>query len=126
MKFAVVPHLVVLCTDLKHHKKYILSTNNNKIKLPSIAIDNTNLITINQTIKAYLIELNLEDNPNLTPQLITLNSEYIIADMDQINPVFGFLVDYNINIKDCYWVEFDYAIPNPYSNLIFEVVQKLQ
>lgn len=117
---------VVLSTDIANNKKYILSIDPEKIVLPSIpvtkdVIENTNksLITLLKNFKVA------EDDISLIPQIITLHSPYISSDKDTINTVYGFLVDYNPDIKNSYWISFEYTQPNEYSNLIFEIIQKL-
>lgn len=128
MKFNIIANLVVICANLHNGKKYILSLNNNDIKLPSLELDKDKLLVLNRTLMDYLKSLNIgNDNMSiLIPQIISLDSTHIESDSESINVVFGFLVDYYSNINNCYWIEFDYGIPNKYSNLIFEVVQKLQ
>jgi len=127
MNFEVKLNLVVLSTNLAANKKYILSLSPNEIVLPTLIPSKQNIININNYVMNYLQELKVSShNIILVPQIINLDSKYIDSDINTINPVFGFVVDYSDNIINSYWIEFDYTIPNKYSNLIIEVVQKIQ
>lgn len=124
--FNITCYCVVLATDIPNNKKYILSLQENEIVLPKIPVTLEIIPNINQTLINYLKELKISDNDlSLIPQIIALHSTHIEAGDNEINTVYGFLVDYHTNIKDCYWVSFDYTEPNKYSNLIFDVIQKL-
>ena len=125
--FSIVCYCVVLSTDIPNNKKYILSLEPDRIVLPTIPVINKDIIkNINQGLITYLKSLNVSDDDlALIPQIICLHSEHIQHDENTINTVYGFLVDYNVDIKNSYWVSFDYTQPNEYSNLIFEVIQKL-
>lgn len=127
MNFEVKLNLVVLSTNLAANKKYILSLSPNEIVLPTLIPSKQDIININNYVINYLQELKVSShNIILVPQIINLDSKYIDSDINTINPVFGFVVDYSDNIINSYWIEFDYTIPNKYSNLIIEVVQKIQ
>lgn len=127
MNFAIKLNLVVLATDLPTNKKYILSLSPDEIILPVLHPSKTDVLNINNYVVDYLQSLKVSShNIVLVPQIVCLDSKYIDSDTTTLNPVFGFVVDYNIDIVNSYWNEFDYAIPNKYSNLIVEVVQKIQ
>lgn len=127
MNFEVKINLVVLSTDLPTNKKYILSLSPDEIILPTLSPSKKDTININKYVIDYLQSLKVSShNIILVPQIISLDSKYIDSNMETLNPVFGFVVDYFPNIIDSYWNEFDYTIPNKYSNLIVEVVQKIQ
>jgi hypothetical protein len=127
MNFEVKINLVVLSTDLPTNKKYILSLSPDEIILPTLSPSKKDTININKYVIDYLQSLKVSShNIILVPQIISLDSKYIDSNMETLNPVFGFVVDYFPNIVDSYWNEFDYTIPNKYSNLIVEVVQKIQ
>jgi hypothetical protein len=127
MNFEVKINLVVFSTDLPTNKKYILSLSPDEIILPTLSPSKKDTININKYVIDYLQSLKVSShNIILVPQIISLDSKYIDSNMETLNPVFGFVVDYFPNIVDSYWNEFDYTIPNKYSNLIVEVVQKIQ
>lgn len=124
--FNVSCYCVVLSTDIPNNKKYILSLDKDSIVLPKIPATLEVIQNTNQTLINYLKELNIADNDlSLIPQIISLHSPYIEGAENDINTVYGFLVDYHTNIKDSYWISFEYTEPNKYSNLIFDVIQKL-
>lgn len=127
MNFEIKLNLVVLATDLPTNKKYILSLSPDEIILPVLHPSKTDVLNINNYVVDYLQSLKVSShNIVLVPQIVCLDSKYIDSDTTTLNPVFGFVVDYNIDIVNSYWNEFDYVIPNKYSNLIVEVVQKIQ
>jgi len=127
MNFEVKINLVVLSTDLPTNKKYILSLSPDEIILPTLSPSKKDTININKYVIDYLQSLKVSShNIILVPQIISIDSKYIDSNTETLNPVFGFVVDYFPNIIDSYWNEFDYTIPNKYSNLIVEVVQKIQ
>jgi hypothetical protein len=124
--FSINCYCVVLSTDISNNKKYILSIEPDKITLPSIPVTKDMIENTNQSLISYLKDLNVsEDDLSLMPQIICLHSGHIPSDENTINTVYGFLVDYNPDIKNAYWISFEYTQPNEYSNLIFEVIQKL-
>ena len=65
---------------------------------------------------------------DLMPQIISINSKHIEKTSENtLNIVYGFIVPYSKNLSDqAHWIKFDYLEPTKYSNLIFEVVQKLR
>lgn len=126
--FEVKLNLVVLATDLPTSKKYILSLEENNIVLPVLHPSKKDTLNINTYVIDYLQSLKVSShNIILVPQIICLDSKYIDTNNTNVlNAVFGFVVDYSTEIINAHWVEFDYAVPNQYSNLIVEVVQKIQ
>jgi len=125
-KFDIDCYCVVLSTDIPKNKKYILSLNQDDIILPKISVNSDNKNNINQALINYLKELKISDNNlSLIPQIICLNSDNIESSDTTINTVYGFLVDYHETIISSYWISFEYTKPNKYSNLIFNVIQKL-
>jgi hypothetical protein len=124
--FNINCYCVVLSTDIPNNKKYILSLDKDNIVLPKIPATLEVIKNTNQTLMDYLKDLKIADNDlSLIPQIISLHSSYIEGEDNDINTVYGFLVDYHTDIKDSYWISFEYTEPNKYSNLIFDVIQKL-
>lgn len=129
-QFLVKMHFVIFTTQIAANKKYILSTNKDTIELPFKVLSVNDLSNIDQSITSSLKEYIFVNELELIPQLINLHSLYIENKEDNkniLNTIYGFIVGYtdNINNEKCSWVEFDYLNPIPYSNLIFEVTQKL-
>jgi hypothetical protein len=117
---------VVLGTDISNNKQYILSLDDKEIVFPHLYIDSKNKenieLHITDLLKSHMFISELE----LMPQIISLNSNYIIAAKNEINTIYGFVVKHTISIDKAHWIPFDYSQANPYSNLIFEVIQKLR
>lgn len=126
-KFIVKANCVVLGVDIKNSKKYVLSTKIDDIIFPYVILDQESIKSINGTLVEYLHNnITYVSDIELLPQLINLHSNYIDNEsMTDLNSIYGFVIDYNPNIKDWYWVEFNELEPVKYSNIIFEVIQKL-
>lgn len=126
-QFIVKANCVVLGVDMKNMKKYVLSTDKENIIFPQVTLDKESIKTVNATIVDYLHKnVNYVSDIELLPQLINLHSNYIDnPETTDLNAVYGFVVDYNPDIKEWYWIEFDELQPVKYSNVIFEVMQKL-
>jgi hypothetical protein len=127
--FNLKAHCVVLGTDIRNNKKYIASTLPEDIKFPCLNLDAKSIETLNSTLIYFLQnKIKYASEIELIPQIINLHSKDIVNEEDKqnnLNIIFGFVVDYQPNLQDCYWVEFNDLQPVQYSNLIFEVIQKL-
>lgn len=128
-KFKVKIYPVVLSVDIQHNTQYVLSTNKDEICFPFIELNNLILNDggIEKNIIKHLQNFIFTNELELLPQLICINSEYINnSDDNEINIVYGFVIDYNKNINNSHWIPFDYLNSNKYSNLLFEIIQKLR
>lgn len=125
-KFNVKINCVIIGTDIPNNIQYILSTNKTDIVFPCLelnAIHKENIdLYITDFLKQYIFVSELE----LMPQIISLHSKDLQCSKNDLNVVYGFVVKHTININDVYWIPFDYSQTNQYSNLIFEVIQKLK
>lgn len=125
--FIVKINCVVLSTQIDLNRKFILSTNPERIELPTITVDKEFLIDIEKNIVGFLKQYLFVNDLELLPQIINLHSTAIESEDNILNVIYGFIVGYTNNIDNdkCHWIEFDYLEPIPYSSLIFEVTQKL-
>lgn len=125
--FIIKIHAVIIGTDIPLNKQYVLSIDQNDIELPHLYLSNDFLSDVEQKIVDYARTLVFTNELELTPQLISLNNKWIEStDQNQLNVVYGFVIKKIDNIDKSYWIEFDYVHPNKYSNLLFEVTQKLK
>jgi hypothetical protein len=127
--FKVNIHCVVFSTDIAHNKKYILSTNDEKIEFPVLLLNKDNSLSINENLISFLKNHIYVNDLELIPQIINVNSEFIKnTDLDTptLNMIYGFIVSHSNSLNNTHWVEFDFLKPNEYSNIIFEVIQKLR
>jgi hypothetical protein len=127
--FNVNIHCVVLTTNIPLNKKYVLSLNENQIVLPSFGLKPDHVLDKNKfedKIITFLKEYIFVSDIELFPQLISLNSANIDAEPNQLNVIYGFLVNYSNSLNNCYWTEFDYLSPTEHTPLLIEVIQKLQ
>ncbi|NDC71876.1 MAG: hypothetical protein EBZ62_00275 [Sphingobacteriia bacterium] len=108
-----------------------MSTQNEEIVFPSFGLTIENVTDLDNHIIKFLKEYIFVSDLELSPQLITLNSIHMIKnnieeEKNQLNTVYGFIVNHTNSINNCYWTYFDYTQPMTYSNLLFEVIQKLK
>jgi len=128
-KFSIKIHCVVIGTDLRNNKQYLLSLDEKETVFPSFFLDNTNKSNIEESVVDFLKQYVGVSELELMPQLISLNYTDLSSNnkkKNQINTVYSSLVNQNSSINNAYWVEFDFLNPNKYINLIFEVIQKLK
>jgi hypothetical protein len=125
-KFAIKLNLVIIGTDIPINKQYILSAKFDDIELPFLYLDSQSIADIEQRVVEYAQSLVFTNELELTPQLISLNNKFIDSAKNELNVVYGFVIKKIDNIDKSYWIEFDYMNSNKYSNLLFEVIQKLK
>lgn len=123
----VKAHCVVLGTDLKHNKKYVLSTIQDDITFPFVELNHESISSLNTTLIDFLHKkIGYVSEIELIPQIINLHSPHIsTSNANDLNVIYGFVIDYQPNLQDWFWVEFQDLQPVQYSNIIFEVIQKL-
>jgi hypothetical protein len=127
--FHVNLHFVILTTEVEKNSQYILSTDSSEVILPNTElksewVDNLELSIIDYLKENYIFVSDYD----LMPQIVSVNSKHIEKSYENgLNIVYGFIVPYSKNLSDeAHWIKFDYLNPIKYSNLIFEVVQKLR
>ena len=127
-EFQININCVVLTTDITASKKYVLSLTQEDITLPNLYITKESVANLESNIIDYLKSYLFVSDLELLPQIITLHSDQIKSDknINTLNVVYGFIVSHSKSINNAYWVEFNYFNAVPYSNLLFEVIQKLQ
>lgn len=124
--FIVKIYFVILATNIKRSKQYILSLNEKEIDLPFMILESDNLEKLDSDIIENVQKLVFTNELELMPQLINLHSRFIEETPGQINAVYGFIINQTDNINNSHWIEYDYLTQNKYSNLIFETTQKLK
>ena len=109
------------------NKKCVLSTDAKEIILPKIKFESSFLNSINENIVKFLHEYILVNPLELMPQLINIHHESLQINIDTLEIIYGFIVDYksNINPDKAYWIDFDPMQETKYSQLFFETIQKL-
>jgi hypothetical protein len=124
--FYIKCYLIILAIDSANANQYILLNKDKTI--PNFDINNNNVIDLDSTVSTLANNLVFSDPIELIPQLITFNSSNIInGEEKELNLVYGFIIDYHDKIHDdTIWQQFSYDQPNEYTNIIFEVSQKLR
>lgn len=126
-QFKIKIYYVILATELKLDKQYILSLSENDIILPYDYLEFKNIENgLDKTIVKNVQKLVFANEMELMPQIISLHSRFIEEYSGEINCVYGFVINRTDNINNSFWVEYNYTTPNKYSNLIFETTQKLK
>jgi hypothetical protein len=120
-QFKVNIKTVVISTQIELNKKYLLSQNE-KVWQPITFDLNIDMLSnleknIIDQLKQYVFVNELE----LLPQLINV----ALNENNELDIIYGFLVNYTQSLNNCFWVEFNLAAELSYSNLILEVIQKL-
>jgi hypothetical protein len=120
-QFKVNIKTVVISTQIELNKKYLLSQNE-KVWQPITFDLNIDMLSnleknIIDRLKQYIFVNELE----LLPQLINI----ALNENNELDIIYGFLVNYTQSLNNCFWVEFNLAAELSYSNLILEVIQKL-
>ena len=124
--FTVNINCVVLSANIPLNKQFILSLDNNEYIPPNFKLDIKSLEQLDKTIIEYLKQHIFVNELELLPQLINLHSRYLTKEDDALNVIYGFVVTNTTNINNAYWLEFSITDEKPYSNLVLEVIQKLQ
>lgn len=127
-KFNVRTNLVILSTDIPKNKKYVLSLDQNNLVLPSFYLDKDNYTNIKESIQKYFQDKLVVSPLELMPSLLFVNPSSLPPqhlEQNTIDLIYGSVIVFNTNIQNIYWQEFDFLLPHPYSNLLFEVVHNL-
>jgi hypothetical protein len=126
--FNIQIHCLVIGTDVKNSKQYILSTNDDEIILPCFLLDNQSKLDLEQSVISYLKNYVVCNELELMPQITSFHDESIPKGKkkNMINTVYSSVINKESQIHNAYWIEFDFLEPMNYSNLIFEAIQKLK
>lgn len=126
-QYTISINCVVLSTDITNNKQFVLSLSKDSIEFPNFLCDNDFLDNQEIYLSKFLKKYIFVNEAELMPQLICIDSKYISDNKDRINLVYGFVTSKTTSISDdVNWFEFSYQEPNPYSNILFEVTQKLK
>lgn len=127
-KLSCYIYLTILSTDMPNNKKYVLSTKKEELNLPGFELNHDNILNIDNFIFEYLKNILVVNPLELRPSLLSINSKSLPASIkkeNELNIVYGSVIPLTQNLHNSYWQEFDFFLPHPYSNLLFEVVHSL-
>lgn len=124
--FDVYINCVLFSTNINLNKRYVLSIEKDSIILPSFLITQDNIQNIDHSIIEFLKQLVFVNDLELLPQLININTKVISDNINRLDIIYGFIINHTGNINNCHWVEFDLLQEQQYSQLLFEVIQKLR
>jgi len=123
-KYTISIQCVVLSTDISNNKQIVLSLSKDQIEFPSFECNSDFLNDTEEYLIQYLKKYIFVNDVELLPQIINLDTKYI---SNNINIIYGFITTKTSSIGNgANWFEFSYQQPNPYSNILFEVTQKLK
>jgi hypothetical protein len=125
-QFTIDVHCVIFSTNIAFNQKFILSTDSKELKFPKFELTNANIKTIEDEIVKFAKSHVFVSDLQLLPQLINIHSNAFEHQDNHLNIIYGFIVEHTINIANSYWLEFDLLKPVPQSQLLYEVIQKLQ
>lgn len=124
--FIVNINCIVFSVDIANNKRYVLSTNDKDIIFPKITLTKNMLGDIDETLVSFLKEHVCVNQLELMPQLITLHNDLIETEDNNMNAVYGFIIEHTISTNNCYWIEFNFVEPTKYSEILFETIQQLK
>lgn len=119
--FKVKIKAIVISTQIHLNKKYLLSTKEKVWDPISFDLNAEILSDLEQNIITKMKEYVFVNDLELLPQLINIK----LNENKELDIIYGFLINYTESLKDCAWVEFNLSDEPSYSNLILEVIQKL-
>lgn len=128
--FNINIHCVIFGVNIKLNKKCILSSNKEDIEFPKLNLQPIHINDINNSIIKFLKQFIFINELELIPQIITINNNLLKSTTnieDEINIVYGFIIDYksSIDTNNVNWMDFDILKEHKYSTVIFETMQKL-
>lgn len=128
--FNINIHCVIFGVNINLNKKCILSSNKEDIEFPKLNLQPIHINDINHSIIQFLKQFIFINELELIPQIITINNNLLKSTPnieDEINIVYGFIIDYksSIDTNNVNWIDFDILKEHKYSTVIFETMQKL-
>ncbi|MFM7795448.1 MAG: hypothetical protein ACKO7N_01650 [Candidatus Nitrosotenuis sp.] len=126
--FKVNLNCIVFSTNITLNQRLVLSLDKEKIIFPSLYLNSDNLNHLDDTLIQFLKQYVFVSDLELLPQLISLDNSILNNDPNNatLNVVYGFIVNHTNSLNNAFWVEFQLLKEQPYSNLLFEVIQKLR
>lgn len=119
-KVNIKPIVLTVRPDL--NKRYILSSDKDTWVSPVIPLDHELLTDIGNKLIYKMKEFVFTNELELLPQIIKIDHDNA---MNDLNIIYGFIIPYTNSLNNCFWIEFDFNVEQPYSKLIIEVAQKL-
>lgn len=119
--FRVKIKTVVISTQIQLNKKYLISTKEKVWDPISFDINTDMFSNLEQNIINKMKEYIFVNELELLPQLINIK----LNENNELDIIYGFLINYTESLKDCFWIEFNLSDELSYSHLILEVIQKL-
>lgn len=126
--FQVNLNCVVFSTNVALNQRLVLSLDKDKIVFPSLQLNNDIIKDIPQHLINFLKQYVFVNDLSLLPQLINIHTEILKNESDEsiLNVVYGFIIEHTSSLNNAFWIEFQFLQEQPYSNLLFEVIQKLR
>lgn len=124
--FNVKINCVLFSTNINLNKRYLLSLDSDKIILPSFDLLPEHLENTEYKIIEFLKQFVFVNDLELLPQLININSKLLSNNTNDLNVIYGFVINHTNSINNSHWIEFDLLAEQKYSTLLFEVMQKLK
>lgn len=122
-------HCIIFGVNAGLNKKCILSFNSQDIEFPKLALMPEHTENINSNIIQFLKRYIFINELELIPQIISFNNQVLNEhhNKNEINTVYGFIVDYKSSIDNSkvHWIDFDILKEHKYSTVVFETMQKL-
>jgi len=113
---------IALSSQMELNKKYVLTKTENEWDPPTLALNNEWFPNIEKNLIDKMKNLIFVNDLELLPQVVSVKQN---DDQQSIDIIYGFIIGYTESLNECFWLEFDFLQEKPYSQIIFEVIQKL-
>lgn len=110
------------------NQRFILSMDPEKIVFPVMQLTHNMKNNIDNELIQFLKQYIFVSDFELLPQLINIDSPILSTNNESsiLNVVYGFIVKHTNSVNNAFWLEFELLKEQPYSNILFEVMQKLR
>jgi hypothetical protein len=112
-----------LSSRIELNKKYVLTKTKHAWDPPTIQLNNKFFDeSLNKQLIKELKEIIFVNDLELLPQIVSIKQS---DQSDTIDIIFGFIINYTESLSNSFWLEFDLLKEEPYSPILFEVIQTL-
>jgi hypothetical protein len=119
-------HCVVFSTNINLNKRFVLSSDPNNIVFPCFDLSIEHLKDINHQIIEFLKSFVFVSDLELLPQIINIHHGDLSENPNDINTVYGFIINHTDSLNNAHWIEFELLKEQKISPVLFEVIQKLR
>ena len=105
--FNVKINCIVFSTNIHLNKRFVLSIDKDSMVFPSFDVDSSSLENIEQNIVNFLKSFVFISDIELWPQLINIHSNLLSKQENELNIIYGSIINHTDSINNAYWTDFD-------------------